>query len=192
MRAPREDRLVEYPTGTMAEQPEVWLRGPIAGVDPLLMPAAHALQQTCEDIERAALPLTTDEVWRSPGGAASIGFHIRHLAASTGRLCTLARGERLSDAQRAALAAERETPDPPPAAAALVAELRAAVDAAMSQLRDTPPASLGEVRNVGRAASTTIGILFHAAEHAQRHAGQVVTTSKILRALADDPQLERR
>jgi hypothetical protein len=26
----------------MAEQPEVWLRGPIAGVDPLLMPAAHA------------------------------------------------------------------------------------------------------------------------------------------------------
>jgi uncharacterized damage-inducible protein DinB len=29
-----------------------------------------------------------------------------------------------------------------------------------------------------------LGLLFHAAEHASRHTGQVVTTTKIVRALA--------
>src|SRR5262245_11673143 len=38
---------------SMPEQPELWLRGPIAGVDPLLMPAAHALLQTYADVEQA-------------------------------------------------------------------------------------------------------------------------------------------
>ena len=40
---------------------------------------------------------------------------------------------------------------------------------------------------VGRAGlpSTVRGLLFHAAEHAQRHAGQIVTTAKIVRALGD-------
>jgi hypothetical protein len=31
--------------------PEVWLRGPVEGVHPALMPAAHALLQTVEDAE---------------------------------------------------------------------------------------------------------------------------------------------
>jgi hypothetical protein len=36
---------------------------------------------------------------------------------------------------------------------------------------------------VGRAGlpSTVIGLLFHLAEHAQRHAGQALTTAKIVR-----------
>jgi hypothetical protein len=35
---------------------------------------------------------------------------------------------------------------------------------------------------VGRAALPTnvLGLIFHAAEHMQRHAGQLVTTAKIL------------
>ena len=33
---------------------EVWLRGPLEGFDPVLMPAAHALLQSAEDLERAA------------------------------------------------------------------------------------------------------------------------------------------
>jgi DinB family protein len=166
----------------MAEHPEAWLRGPIEGVDPLLTPVAHAFVQTAEDVERAARALSPSELWRAVGGAASVGFHIRHLCGSTDRLCTLARGERLSDSQRSALAAEHATPDPLPDAPTLVAGLRSTIEAAIAQLRATPAASLAEVRAVGRATSTTIGLLVHAAEHAQRHAGQVVTTVKILQA----------
>ena len=43
--------------------------------------------------------------------------------------------------------------------------------------------TLLEARAVGRARlpTTVLGLLFHAAEHSQRHAGQVVTTAKIVR-----------
>jgi hypothetical protein len=38
---------------------------------------------------------------------------------------------------------------------------------------------------VGRARlpSTVFGLLFHVAEHTQRHAGQAITTAKIVRGL---------
>jgi uncharacterized damage-inducible protein DinB len=168
----------------MAEQPEHWLRGPIEGVDPLLMPAAHALLQTYEDVERAIAGLSVEQLWRSIGGAASLGFHLRHLAGSTDRLFTYARGERLNDAQRAFLGVEKAAADAPADGVTLLRELRQTIDDCVERLRRTPVASLPEVRTVGRtASSTTIGLLFHAAEHSQRHAGQVVTTSMILRGL---------
>jgi uncharacterized damage-inducible protein DinB len=45
-----------------------------------------------------------------------------------------------------------------------------------------------EFRGVGRAQlpSNVLGLLFHAAEHASRHTGQVVTTAKIVRASIAD------
>jgi uncharacterized damage-inducible protein DinB len=165
-------------------QPEFWLRGPVDGIPPALMPAAHAFLQTVEDVERAAADLTDEQLWTSPGGAASIGFHLMHLSGSTDRLLTYARGEQLSDAQKAAARAES---NPPPAdAAALLAELRRSFNAAMAQLRATPPSSILDPRAVGRAGlpTTVLGLLFHAAEHSQRHAGQVVTTARIVRSLA--------
>lgn len=168
----------------MAEQPEFWLRGPIEGVEPLLMPAAHALLQTYEDVDRAISGLSTDDLWRSLGGASTLGFHLRHLKGSTDRLFTYARGERLNEAQRAFLAAEGNAGDPPADGAALLGDLRRTIDDCVERLRRTPAASLLEVRTIGRAGvpTTTLGLLFHAAEHAQRHAGQVITTAKILRA----------
>ena len=165
----------------MSTQPEVWLRGPVQGVSPRLQPAAHALVQTVEDVEEAVTGLTADQLWTTPGGAASVGFHLLHLAGATDRLLTYARGEPLSDLQRAQLQKER---NPPRAdAASLLADLRKAVDGALDQLRKTPDAALEEGRVIGRAAlpTTVLGLLFHTAEHAQRHAGQVVTTAKILR-----------
>jgi hypothetical protein len=62
----------------------------------LLTPAAHALLQAAIDIEHAAAPLTTKEVWSTPGGAPSVGFHLRHIAGSIDRLLTYARGRQLS------------------------------------------------------------------------------------------------
>ncbi len=76
---------------------EAWLRGPIAGVDPLLMPVAHALVQVREDVERLAREVPPQDAWQRPGGAASIGFHLRHIGGALDRLFTYARGETLSD-----------------------------------------------------------------------------------------------
>ena len=111
--------------------PEFWLRGPVEGVHPALMPAAHAFLQTLEDVERAVADLSHEQLWLSPGGAASIGFHIMHLSGSTDRLLTYARGEVLSEAQKAAFKAES---GPPPAdAAPLLADLRRSYDVATAR-----------------------------------------------------------
>ena len=169
---------------TTNTQPERWLRGPVDGVPALLQPAAHALLQTVDDVEAAAGELTKEQLWQTPGGASSIGFHLMHLSGSTDRLLTYARGEKLSEAQKAAFKAESNPPVVD--AATLLADLRRAFDAALAQLRATAPASLTDTRLVGRAElpTTVIGLLFHAAEHSQRHAGQVVTTAKVVRGLA--------
>jgi uncharacterized damage-inducible protein DinB len=44
---------------------------------------------------------------------------------------------------------------------------------------------IAAARTVGRHALPTnvIGLLFHLAEHTQRHTGQVITTAKIVRAV---------
>ena len=69
-------------------RPEVWLRGPLPGIDPRLMPVAHALVQAREDIAAAAAGASDADLWARPGGAASAGFHLRHLAGSLERLLT--------------------------------------------------------------------------------------------------------
>lgn len=162
---------------------EPWLRGPVAGVDAYLQPAAHALQQAAEDFERSAHDLTPDELWIMPGGAASVGFHLRHVAGSVDRLLTYARGEALSDAQRAAIPGEGTPGVPRPDAGTLIRGTQAAIAHAIDVMRATPRATLLEPRAVGRKAlpSTVLGLLFHVAEHTQRHSGQCLVTCKVIR-----------
>jgi len=164
--------------------PEVWLRGPLPEFAPALQPVAHSLLQIREEIEPAVLPLSNGELWARPGGAASVGFHLRHLAGSLDRLLTYARGEELTEAQRTALDAE-QIADSAVNPAALLHLVCQTIDRALDQIRATPVESLFEVRRVGRSRlpSTVVGLLFHAAEHAQRHAGQIATTARIVRAL---------
>jgi len=167
-----------------SDAPEVWLRGPLPAYAPLLMPVAHALVQAREDVERVARDATTAELWQRPGSAASAGYHLQHLAGSLDRLLTYARGESLTDAQRAALAQEGVAGAP---ASALVPAVLAQIDRALDQLRVTPPGSLGEARAVGRARlpSTVLGLLFHAGEHTSRHVGQLITTLMVVRGPVD-------
>jgi uncharacterized damage-inducible protein DinB len=167
---------------TAQVQTEAWQRGPVAGFAPLLMPVVHALLQVREDFDRLAATVPADRVWQRPGGAASIGFHVRHTAGALDRLFTYARGEALDDAQRAAAREEGAAGDPPAALEALVADASLAIDRALDQLRATSADALLEERKVGRAGlpSNVLGLLFHAAEHATRHAGQAITTAKIL------------
>jgi len=164
-------------------EPEVWLRGALPDIAPFLQPVAHSLLQ-CRLEVRATVPTLSDsELWATPGGAASAGYHVRHAIGSLDRLFTYARGEQLSSTQLHALKGEGRSEERVGIQASLVADFDAAVDGALAQLRATDPATLLEPREVGRARlpSTVLGLLFHAAEHTQRHVGQLVTTSKVVR-----------
>ena len=162
--------------------PEVWLRGPIPDIPPLLQPVAHSLLQSREELSALLPRLTEEQIRERPSGAASVAFHVRHAAGSLDRLCTYARGEGLTPAQLDALAREARSEEPPAAGAVLLAAFEAEVDRAVEQLRNTSDATLLDRREVGRARlpSTTLGLLFHAAEHTQRHAGQAVTTARMV------------
>ena len=164
---------------------EVWLRGALPDVPALLQPVAHSLLQCREEVHRALRDLTPAQLWACPGGAASIGYHARHAAGSLDRLLTYARGEQLSAAQLEALRGEGTADLESGATARVVDAFDSGVDRALAQVRATGEQTLLERRAVGRAGlpSTVIGLLFHAAEHTQRHCGQLVTTAKIVRGL---------
>lgn len=163
--------------------PEVWLRGPMPGIQPYLQPAAHTLHQVREDIEAAVQGLTPEQLWQRPGGAAAIGFHLHHLPGSLERLLTYSRGESLSPEQTARLASEKTVHEDRPGLDALLTRLTAEIERALDYLRSIPLDTLLQRRDVGRKKlpSTTLGLIFHAAEHSSRHAGQIVTLARVVR-----------
>src|SRR3712207_855099 len=114
-------------------QPEVWLRGAVPGVPPLLQPVAHSLLQCREEVDVILQQLTPDQIWTRPAGAASVGFHVRHGAGSLDRLFTYARGERLSADQQAALALESQDDPREGAADRLLAVFSGAIERALTQ-----------------------------------------------------------
>ncbi len=164
--------------------PEVWLRGPVAGIQPLLQPAAHAIQQVGEDVIPIVQQLTPTQLWARPGGAAAIGFHLVHLPGSLDRLLTYSRAEPLSARQLTELADERTVHEDRPEIEQLLERFSARLDAAIDYLRTVPTDSLLLPREVGRKRlpSTTLGLIFHAAEHSSRHAGQIVTLTRVVQA----------
>ena len=165
--------------------PDAWLKGPVEGVPAALQPVAHALLNLEIEVRGVLSDATDEELWARPAGVASVGFHVRHLCGSADRLLTYARGESLSEAQLAVLADEKNAATRP-GRAALEALLTDTLERALSQIRRTDPATLDQARAVGRQRlpSTVRGLLFHVAEHGARHAGQAVTTMKILRSIA--------
>ncbi len=148
----------------------------------MVMPAAHALMQAAEDIPMAAEGLTTAQLWALPGGAAAVGFHLRHLAGSIDRLLTYENGKMLSDAQTVELDAEIE--DDGRDADQLARDAVTAIGRAIEAMRVTPPGTYLDSRGVGRRKlpTTVLGLLVHIAEHTQRHVGGIVATAKVVRA----------
>lgn len=161
------------------KQHDAWFRGPIPGVLPPLQPAAATLIQAREEIEKLCAALSREDVWSQRGTAAPVGFHLRHLAGSTSRLLSSAQGLELTEQQVAALKQEKEAGTE--SAAELIARVQSALDAALEVLRRASEDSLYLPREMGRARlpATAIGLLFHAAEHAYRHCGQIATTLKM-------------
>jgi uncharacterized damage-inducible protein DinB len=74
--------------------------------------------------------------------------------------------------------------DSPPDANTLIERAQRAITAALDTFRNTSRDELLEPRTVGRKQlpSTVLGLYSHAAEHAMRHTGQLITTAKIVRA----------
>jgi uncharacterized damage-inducible protein DinB len=111
-----------------------------------------------------------------------VGFHLRHIAGSTGRLMTYLQGSALNPEQLASLEVEHV-----PAGAGrteLLALLDEAFRDAETVVRAIDPATLAEPRTVGRKhlPTTVIGLLVHIAEHTQRHVGQAISAAKRVRA----------
>jgi uncharacterized damage-inducible protein DinB len=150
------------------------------------MPVAHALLQSKHDLREATADLTPEQLAQRLNGAASLAFHLRHIAGSTDRLLTYARGGELTTQQREDLAAEKAETIRPMSAQELLHLVETTVERALQTLGEIPESSLLEPRPVGRAQrpSTVLGLLYHAGEHAQRHTGQVIATAKILRMMS--------
>ena len=163
---------------TNKNQPEVWLRGPLKEIPPLLQPIAHALLQAREEVNGITKDFLVALLWEKPAGMASPGFHLQHLAGVLDRLFTYARGEALNEQQLDYLANEGK---PTADLKSLLDNFNRQVDIAIKQLSETDEATLTEVRGVGRAQipSTVIGLLVHSAEHTMRHTGQLLVTVNI-------------
>jgi hypothetical protein len=158
--------------------PEVWLRGPLPGVPSVLQPVGHALLAAREEVEALLEDFPEQKLWDRPAGVASV----------VSRLFTYARGESLDAAQREALAAEQEPSRPDVTVQSLVRAFRQQVDRAIEELRATDERTLTDPRTVGRARlpSTKLGLIVHAAEHTQRHVGQLLVTVRVQRSGATE------
>ena len=164
-------------------KPDVWLRGPIDAIAPLLQPVAHALLQTQEDVHAIMEGFSDAWLWEKPAGRASAGFHLQHIRGVIDRLFTYARGQSLTETQMQELKQEGQPYPGHDSVTLLLHALDAQIQTALDQLCNTPENQLTEIRYVGRAklSSTVAGLLFHAAEHSQRHTGQLLVTVSVLK-----------
>lgn len=163
----------------MPNHAEPWLRGPISGVHPLLTPILYTFQQAREDLEEYTGRLTAGQLWATPHGFGSVGFHIRHIAGSTDRLMTYLEGRDLTSDQMSALRNEEQPGSE--GREELLARMDTAFQRAEVTVRALDPATLAEPRWVGRKRlpTTVIGLLAHIAEHIQRHIGQAISAAKL-------------
>ncbi|MBS1668887.1 MAG: DinB family protein [Bacteroidetes bacterium] len=161
---------------------EYWQRGPVENIPALLQPVAHALLQAREELTGIIKGFPESLLWEKPAGMASVGFHLQHLSGVIDRLFTYARNEQLSEAQWQMLKEEALPFNPNLSIDILLTRFNAQVDKALLQLQQTKESELNADRFIGRKKipTTTIGLLFHAAEHTMRHIGQILTTTRIL------------
>lgn len=161
---------------------EVWQRGPLADVPPLLQPVAHALLQAREELTILLKDFPENLLWERPAGMASPAFHLQHLSGVLDRVFTYARGEALTAQQLEQLHAEDMAPQVDVDTQEFATRFNLQVDKAIAQLINTDQTTLTAFRGVGRKQlpSTVIGLLVHGAEHTMRHLGQLMVTVKIL------------
>jgi hypothetical protein len=161
---------------------EVWMRGPIAGLNPLLQPVAHAILQAREEVNLMMINFPDELVWKKPAGVASVAFHLQHLSGVLDRLFTYANNQLLNEDQLELLALE-SVDTQFLTVKGLLTRFNNQVNKALTQLKNIDEKTLLEPRGLGRKQIPTnvLGLIFHAAEHTQRHVGQLFVTLSILK-----------
>jgi hypothetical protein len=170
------------------EQVEPWLRGTLCEVPALGRAVLHALELARENVDLWTPRLSDAELHAKPFGLTPYAFHVRHIAHSLDRLLNYAEGKPLDVIQRAALSVELE---PGISGQALLGEFHPMMREAEGRVRAlarqiyVDGLDLDAQRFVGgrRLPASLGGLLVHLADHTQRHAGQAVTTAKLLLAL---------
>ena len=161
---------------------EPWLRGTYTEVPAVGRAVLHALDLAFEDIRKWTEGLSDPEAHAQPLGLPSVAFHLRHMARSVDRILSYAEGNQLTPEQLSVFKAEHSGEEP---LAALLEEVERSFTNAAHRIRRLAGENLETFRGVGRKQLPTSagGALIHVADHTQRHTGQVVTTSKVLKAL---------
>jgi uncharacterized damage-inducible protein DinB len=161
---------------------EPWLRGTYADVPAVGRAVLHALDLALDDLTKWTAGLKDAQIHAQPLGLTSIAFHLRHIARSTDRLLSYGEGKQLSAEQLAALKSEKSGDE---TLGMLLADVEFSFVNAADRIKVLATANFDTVRYVGRKKFPTSigGALIHVADHTQRHVGQVVTTTKVLRAL---------
>lgn len=156
------------------------MRGYLADLDPVIAAVLYALRQAREDLQRHVGSLSYEQLWRSPGGIAPAGFHVRHIAGSVDRLLSYAEGRELTERQFEVLRAEQNRDLTTVETMRLMEE---ALDRAGAAIRVMSPERFAEARHIGRKRipTTLAGLLIHTAEHTQRHVGAAIATAKAVR-----------
>lgn len=169
----------------MENNVEVWQRGAVPNVPPLLQPVAHALLQVGEEVHHIMQEFPDELLWKRPANIAPPAFHLQHIRGVIDRLFTYARKEQLTTEQMNALLIEGKEDKNSLSAKVLIEELDKQIDRAIKELINVKEDTLNEVRGVGRKQipTTLIGLYFHAAEHSMRHLGQLLVTVRILKAI---------
>jgi uncharacterized damage-inducible protein DinB len=161
---------------------EVWMRGPISGLDPLLQPVAHAILQAREEVNLMMIDFPDELIWEKPAGVASVAFHLQHLSGVLDRLFTYANNQLLNEDQLELLGLESDDTQYL-SVKGLLTRFNNQVNKALTQLKNIDEKTLLEPRGLGRKQIPTnvLGLIFHAAEHTQRHVGQLFVTLRILK-----------
>jgi uncharacterized damage-inducible protein DinB len=167
---------------TPAPYVEPWLRGTHADVPAVGRAVLHAFDLALDDLTKWTEGLADAEVHAQPLGLTAVSYHLKHIARATDRLLSYAEGKPISAEQLAAMKGEQGGEE---TLAELLAEVEASFSDAAGRVRVLATADFNTFRGVGRKQLPTSigGALIHVADHTQRHVGQVVTTSKVLRAL---------
>ncbi|NJB35752.1 DinB family protein [Croceivirga sp. JEA036] len=162
-------------------QEEYWLSGPVPDIPVLAQPAAHALLQTQRELKEILLDFPKDKLWKKIGERASVGFHAQHLTGVLDRLLTYAQEKSLTEEQFLYLKSEGEANEKY-SPEVLVENFEQKVTEALAYFKTLTEAHFTAPRFVGRKrlATNVLGLIFHAAEHSQRHLGQLLVTASIL------------
>lgn len=168
----------------MSERKEVWQRGPIENVAPLLQPVVHALLEVGEEIHDIMEDFPESLLWEKPAGVASPAFHLLHIYGVIDRLFTYARKDLLTKEQLHSLSLEGDAENSFLSMKQMISNLDARISLAVEELKTINIETLSEARGVGRKQIPTslIGLYFHAAEHSMRHVGQLLVTVKFLKS----------